>query len=620
MKKNIFVIVLVLFASFSSFAQKNYLLETLDEKTKRMEWWRDATFGMFIHWGIYSVPAGEYKGKGGGAEWIMESHKIPIPEYELFAKQFNPTKFNAKEWVKIAKAAGIKYIVITSKHHDGFCLWDSKVSDYDIMDAAPFKRDILKELSAACKAEGIAFGLYHSILDWHQPDAKSKDYPHQATQSPDFQRYKETYLKPQLVEILQNYDPAILWFDGEWIPEWNEEWGKELYNFLRNIKPNLIINNRIGKGRAGMQGMNKYENAAGDFGTPEQEILEIASSDYWESCMTLNDHWGYSKEDNNWKSSAVLIDNLNDIAAKGGNFLLNVGPTSEGLIPQPSIERLAEMGKWAALNQEAIFATNGIKHFKEGENVKFTQSKDERFIYAFVKQIAQNQLKLKTIQPVKGSKITLLGTNEDLNWTYRNKTLTIQIPSRSSVNPHGIVLKIEGKSIGKGIAARKEETIKVKHKGIGAAAQFVEVPNELYGADRQNGLIDGILASKQHNDGKWYGWFGKDLEVVLDLKKAKKISYIGLHCLQDSKSWIVFPKKVEFLVSSDNVNWKSLGKMITNADATNQELMQKTFELNFNSEKVRYVKVKATYFGELPQNHIAAGNKAWLFADEVMVR
>src|SRR5688572_2505685 len=172
MRKTTLLLAGLVLLSCTAFAQKNYLEESKADKAKRMQWWTDDTFGMFIHWGLYAVPAGEYNGKGGGAEWIMETHKIPTAEYEKFAGQFNPQKFNAKEWVQIAKSAGAKYIVITSKHHDGFSIWDSKVTKYDIMDATPFKRDILKELSEACKSAGIKFCLYHSIMDWHQPDAK----------------------------------------------------------------------------------------------------------------------------------------------------------------------------------------------------------------------------------------------------------------------------------------------------------------------------------------------------------------------------------------------------------------------------------------------------------------
>jgi len=425
MKKIVLFLAGLVMISYATFAQKDYTAESKEVKAKRMQWWDDATFGMFIHWGLYAVPAGEYNGVGGGAEWIMETHKIPTAEYEKFAAQFNPQKFDAKEWVRIAKSAGVKYIVITSKHHDGFSMWDSKVTKYDIMDATPFKRDVLKELSDACKAAGIHFGLYHSIMDWHQPNANPKQQPET---KPDFKIYREEYLKPQLAELIKKYDPEVLWFDGEWIGEWTEEQGKDLYNYLRNIKPSLIINNRVGKGRAGMEGMNKYEHAAGDFGTPEQEILKGAGQDYWESCMTINNNWGFVKNDQNWKSAQTLIDNLVDIAAKGGNYLLNVGPTAEGLIPQPSIERLGEMGKWLDINKESIYGTKGMKDYKEGDHIKFTQSNDGKTGYVIFNQNENNRLSFSAIQPKNGSKIFLLGHSKPLVWTKKDGFAVVELP------------------------------------------------------------------------------------------------------------------------------------------------------------------------------------------------
>jgi alpha-L-fucosidase len=418
--------------------------ETKQEKDQRMEWWRDATFGMFIHWGAYAVPAGIYKGKpvDGLGEWIMENAKIPIPEYEEFARQFNPAKFNATEWVRIAKQAGIRYIVITSKHHDGFCLWDSKVTNYDVMDFSPFKRDILKELSMACKAAGIHFCFYHSIMDWHQPDAKSKDYPHQKTVHPDFAKYREQYLKPQLAELIKNYDPDVLWFDGEWIPEWTEVQGRDLYNYLRKLKPSLIINNRVGKGRDSMKGMNKYKDAAGDFGTPEQEILEGTSESDWESCMTMNDTWGFKSNDHQWKSATLIIHNLIDIAAKGGNYLLNVGPTSEGLIPPPSVNILEETGKWLNINGEAIYATNSLRQFKEGDHIRFTTSKDAAFIYAILTKKEGNEVRLTTIQPASNSNIYMLGLNDPLPWRKEGEAIVVKLPEQLPCE-HAWVLKIK---------------------------------------------------------------------------------------------------------------------------------------------------------------------------------
>ncbi len=444
MKKILFILLLI---SQTLMAQKNYLQESKTDKDNRMQWWRDATFGMFIHWGAYAVPAGMYQGKEakGIGEWIMHNANIPIHEYEQYVKQFNPVQFNAKEWVSIAKKSGIKYIVITSKHHDGFCLWDSKVTNYDIMDAAPFKRDILKELSDACKEAGIKMCFYHSIMDWHQPDAESKkSYTHQNTLNPNWAKYRDEYMKPQLKELIEKYDPAVLWFDGEWIPEWTEDQGKDLYNFLRNIKPDLIVNNRVGKGRSGMQGMNKYQDAAGDFGTPEQEILEGTSDSDWESCMTMNDTWGFKMNDHNWKSTQTLVHNLIDIAAKGGNYLLNVGPTAEGLIPAPSVERLTQMGTWLKTNAESIYETGSLKKFKEGDHVKFTVNKDGKHIYAIATKKTDGSLKLSSIQPESGSKIYMLGVKKALKYNANaDGSIEIEWPEKLPCE-HAWVFKIKG--------------------------------------------------------------------------------------------------------------------------------------------------------------------------------
>jgi len=333
-------------------------------KDERMEWWHQARFGMFIHWGLYAVPAGEWKGEkvSGIGEWIMEKGQIPVSEYEPLAKQFNPVRFDAEQWVQIAKNAGMKYIVITSKHHDGFCLWDTKYTDYDVIDATPFKRDILGELAAECKKQGIRLCFYHSIMDWHHPDAQAPFYPKYndtSKSNPNFDRYVEYYLKGQLKELVQNYGPlGILWFDGEWIKDWTRENGWDMFDYCLSLQPDIIVNNRVGNGRQGMRGLSKSDEFAGDYGTPEQEIPATGLPGVdWETCMTMNDTWGYKSYDNNWKSREDLLHKLVDIASKGGNFLLNVGPTAEGLIPGPSVERLAAIGEWMKVNSESIYGT-----------------------------------------------------------------------------------------------------------------------------------------------------------------------------------------------------------------------------------------------------------------------
>src|SRR5712692_8209209 len=342
--------------------------ETQAERDQRMKWWRQARFGMFIHWGLYAVPAGEYNGQRSKriGEWIMDWANIPRAEYEKFATQFNPVKFDAREWVRIAKDAGMKYIVITSKHHDGFSMFDSRVSKYDIVDSTPYRKDPIRALADETKKQGLKFCFYYSILDWHHPsayvDAPGKDPTAgngQTLLKPGMKDEYLKYMKEQLRELVTGYDPAVLWFDGEWQDWWTEADGKDLYQYVRSLKPDIIINNRVGKGRKGMEGLNKDDQEyAGDFGTPEQQIppAGIRGVD-WESCMTMNETWGFKSYDDQWKSVETLVRNVIDTASKGGNYLLNVGPTAAGEIPQPSVERLAGIGKWMKVNGDAIYGT-----------------------------------------------------------------------------------------------------------------------------------------------------------------------------------------------------------------------------------------------------------------------
>lgn len=330
--------------------------ETKSQHDARMAWWREAKFGMFIHWGVYSVPAGEWQGKTNYAEWIMEQAVIPESRYEQFAQEFNPVKFDAKAWVKTAKDAGMKYLVITSKHHDGFCMWPTAQTDWSIK-STPFHRDPLKELSDECRRQGIKFCVYYSIMDWHSSDwGKRREWNDVATGKPDMDRYV-AYMKAELKELVTRYHPGVIWFDGEWESPWTHERGVDLYNYLRALDPDLIINNRVDVYRASMAGMSTNSAAIGDFYTPEQNIPPrgFGPGVDWESCMTLNGHWGYNRFDDHWKSEETILRNICDIASKGGNYLLNVGPTSQGVIPQPSVDRLEAVGQWMKVNGEAIY-------------------------------------------------------------------------------------------------------------------------------------------------------------------------------------------------------------------------------------------------------------------------
>jgi len=321
--------------------------ETKEQRDARMGWWREAKFGMFIHWGVYSVPAGFYHDKPvtGIGEWIMNRGKIPCAEYQAFAKQFNPVKFDAEKWVQIAKDAGMKYMVITSKHHDGFAMFDSKVNDWNIVKATPWAHDPLKDLAAAARKAGIKLGFYYSqAQDWNNGGSAMGGKWDDA-QKHNMDDYIDKVAVPQVREILTNYGPdtpAVVWWDTP--TDMNAERAAKIDKAVKELRPDLVTNNRLGG------------KVPGDTETPEQFIpAKGYPGRDWETCMTMNDTWGFKKDDNNWKSTEMLLRNLIDIASKGGNYLLNVGPTSEGEIPQPSIERLAEVGKWMRVNGEAIY-------------------------------------------------------------------------------------------------------------------------------------------------------------------------------------------------------------------------------------------------------------------------
>jgi alpha-L-fucosidase len=328
--------------------------ETPQQHDVRMAWWRAARFGMFIHWGIYSVPAGTYHGQriAGIGEWIMNNASISVAEYAGYAKEFNPTKFDADEWVATAKNAGMKYIVITSKHHDGFAMFHTKVDGYNIYDATPFKRDPLAELAAACQRQGIKLGFYYSqSQDWHHPGGfaikthgRTADHWDPA-QEGSYDDYLNTVAVPQVRELLTNYGPvAVLWFDTA--RDMTPQRVQPFLNLL-SLQPDIIVNNRLGGG------------FKGDTETPEQHIPPQGYPGRdWETCMTINDTWGFKSYDTNFKSTETLLRNMVDIASKGGNYLLNVGPTSEGVIPQPEVDRLKAIGSWLEINGESIYGTS----------------------------------------------------------------------------------------------------------------------------------------------------------------------------------------------------------------------------------------------------------------------
>ncbi|MEI9864487.1 MAG: alpha-L-fucosidase [Limisphaerales bacterium] len=434
----------------SSTLKKAPAEESAAQRDARMNWWREARFGMFIHWGVYSVPAGEWQGNTDYGEWFLEQTHMPVSEYEKYAGQFNPTNFNARAWVKAAKQAGVKYLVITSKHHDGFAMYPTKLSDWSISRTS-FKRDPLKELAAACKAEGIRFCFYYTIMDWHSPDwGLRRSWNDVAAKSgpPDMDRF-EDYMKGQLKELLTGYGSiGLLWFDGNWESPWTVKRGQEIYDYVRTLQPAIIVNNRVGKPENTAGGGFAKIGEVGDYGTPEQTIppTGFGPGIYWESCMTMNDHWGYNKADTNFKSTETLVHNLIDCASKGGNYLLNVGPTSQGLIPATELERLKEMGDWMKVNSVGIYDTSASP-FKKLPWGRCTQKTDGKntILYLHVWNWPGDGKLL--VPGLKNSvkSCTLLATGKKLKTSSSSDGVLIEVPltAPDSISST-IVLKIKG--------------------------------------------------------------------------------------------------------------------------------------------------------------------------------
>ena len=426
------------------------------EKQAAMEWYKNAKFGMFIHWGVYSQAAGSWKGvkiedsgiKGPRvAEWLMYTFNIPRTEYRAFAKQFCPDKSFARNIAKLAKDTGMKYVVITAKHHDGFALFDSACSDWDVADATPYDGDLIKELYDACRAEGLDFGVYYSHgHDWMDGcDAnyahvkKRNDQYHVPTRpngknlwdpSPNsYAQYLEGKAYPQIAELVKLLpDLRLIWFDGEGLITESE--ALRFYRMVYGLNPNIVVNRRVG-----------YEYGdymdAGDNTTPKAGEL-VAK--YFETCGTANHSWGYKAHDDNWKSTNQLLRNFVDIISKGGNYLLNIGPDGKGHVPQPCADRFREMGKWVKTNADAIYGTTRWSRFKEGEDIWFTAKGNK--VYAMSITPAPETVRVGSLNSSVGKveRVRLLGSDATLKWKQTATALEIDF-SDIETDENGFVVE-----------------------------------------------------------------------------------------------------------------------------------------------------------------------------------
>ena len=420
--------------------------ETVARRDARMKWFREARFGMFIHWGLYAVAAGEWNGKpvttaadgnwfSNAGEWIMYDARIPIADYAAMVSKFNPVKYDPEKWVLAAKAAGMKYMVITTKHHEGFAMFKTAATPFNIIDATPYKRDPMKELAAACRKHGMKLGFYYSQnLDWHHPGGGGNDWDkaHQG----DADQYVDKIVIPQVREILKNYgDIAVIWWD---IPGGaiNKARADRIYKTVLELQPKIVMNNRLGGGYWG------------DTETPEQHIPATGYPGRdWETCMTMNNTWGFKSLDNKWKSAETMIQMLCDIASKGGNYLLNVGPTADGEIPQESLDRLTEIGKWMKVNGQAIYGTSATPFPQGVPWGRVTQKGNSLYLMVFTLP-ADRTLVLPGLT-TKAKKARFLDSAIKAKLVVANDAqgVKVTVPEGAVMNPVStvIVLKLAGK-------------------------------------------------------------------------------------------------------------------------------------------------------------------------------
>jgi alpha-L-fucosidase len=600
------LIVLLGFLSVSSSAQQmgggGEAHPALKTNRAALKKWQAMRLGMFIHWGPVTL-------RGTEIGW-SRGPQVPIEDYDALYKEFNPALFNAKEWVSVARAAGMKYLVITSKHHDGFSLWDSKYTDYDIM-PTPFHRDVLKELSGECQRQGIMFCTYYSVLDWHHPHYTTRyGGDKRPVETSDMNIYR-TYLKNQVTELVKDYHTNILWFDGEWEDSWTHADGMDLYAYARSLNDSLLINNRVDKGRQGMKGMTASSQFAGDFGTPEQEIGSFDNDRAWESCITIGTQWSWKPNDQ-MKSPKECIQMLVKTAGGGGNLLLNISPMPDGRIEQRQIDRLQIIGRWLERYGESIYGTAGGP-FKPTPWLASTNKANS--IYVHLLRIPDKELRLPLVPNRKIESVRVLG-GASLQSRTESGQIAITLPNEPlDGNDAVLLLDLNGSAEGIMPLEVPENTFKKEQSDV----RLTNPPSQAYPALGARSLLDKARGTTDYHHENWMGFEKEDCEAVIDLHSVKSISKVTVGCLQNQAVWIFNPRSVEVFMSDDGKMFRPVGSMKGEEPRADDNIAVKEFTIPCEQTKGRYLKVRVENTGLCPSWHKGAGNKAWLFVDEILI-
>jgi len=572
--------------------------ETPEQKAARLRWWREGRFGMFIHWGPVSIKGTEISwSRGGERRGISGKGEIPVEVYDNLYREFDPVQFNAGQWVEAARAAGMKYMVLTAKHCDGFCLWRSAVDDY-CMSNTPSGRDICAELADAAHRAGMKIGWYYSPMDWRDPDCRTER--------------NAVYLKKMqghLRELLGNYGRIdLLWFDYDGGPNpWDQ---RNTYALVRSLQPGLIIDDRLSLGPHDDNTRNQLDENS-DYRTPEQRVGAFDTGVPWETCMTIGTQWSWKPGDR-IKTAGECIRILVQCVTGDGNLLLDVGPMPDGRIEPRQVDVLKEIGAWLGKYGESIYRTRGGP-FRNGTWGGATCRGN--VVYLHVANWEKGVLRLPALDAKIRKHSTLTGGNVKISATAEGVLLQAAAGSRDRFDT---IVQLELDRSAESIAPLrvKENNPWTPEK---VSIRLTHSPDPQYPAEGARSLLDGERGSTNRNDGAWLGFEGIDFEAVYDFHLPRTITRVTLGCLQEQVSRAFFPRMIEISVAGDDSVFKVAGSIDTGTPVEDAEIRSNDFRVSFEPALARYLRIRAVNTGVCPPWHPSRGEKAWVLVDESII-